>query len=216
MLFKFTFYPILIVNTIIDIYSEVNKEIDNLDFKAIYEPIGFRQDQIELFVASTSMTYGAAIAHCAESRSSLYTVHSQVDIKAIFKQFSVKGIWLDVFVKGSSTTALGFDGFGLVEKTKDGVVINMNNLAVADISITKKVFLKLDEETFSYETAPTTEEKSVICYKPLTFPKGAKDVKEMELFKTKIKKRIERQKEWAENLDDELENIEAFLPVFHW
>jgi hypothetical protein len=151
---------------------EVNKEIDNLDFKAIYEPIGFRQDQIELFVAPTSMTYSAANAHCAESRSSLYTVHPQDDIKAIFKQFSVKGIWLDIFVKGSSTTALGFDGYGLVEKTKDNVVINMNNLAVADISTTKKVFLKLDEETFSYETAPTTEEKSVICYKPLTKAMG--------------------------------------------
>jgi hypothetical protein len=97
---------------------------------------------------------------------------------------------LDIFVKGSSSTALGFDGYGLVEKTRDNVVINMNNLAVADISTTKKVFLKLDEETFLYETAPTTDEKSVICYKPLTFPKGVKDLKEMELFKTKIKRRI--------------------------
>jgi hypothetical protein len=92
MLFKFTFYPILIVNTIVDIYSEVNKEIDNLNFQAIYEPIGFKQDQIELFVAPTSMTYSAAIAHCAESRSSLYTVHPQDEIKSIFKQFSVKNV----------------------------------------------------------------------------------------------------------------------------
>jgi hypothetical protein len=214
MFFKFTFYPILIVNSIIDIYTEVDKEIESLDFKAIYEPIGLRQDQIELFVAPTSMTYSAAIAHCAESRSSLFTVHPQDDIKSIFKRFSAKNIWLDIFVKGSSSTAMGFDGYGLVEKTKDYVVINMNNLAVADISSTKKVFLKLDEENFSYETALTTEEKSVICYKPLTFPKGAKDLKEMELFKTKIKRRIEKQKQWAENLDDELENIKAFLPVF--
>jgi hypothetical protein len=77
----------------------------------------------------------------------------------------------------------------------------MNNLVVADISTTKKVFLKLQEETFSYETAPTTEEKSVICYKPLTFPKGAKDLKEMELFKTKIKRRIEKQKQWAKTMN---------------
>jgi hypothetical protein len=99
MYFKFTFFPILIVNSIIDIYSEVSKEIESLDFKAIYEPIGFRQDKIELFVAPTSMTYYAAIAHCAESRSSLYTVHPQDDIKAIFKQFSVKKCLVGHFCK---------------------------------------------------------------------------------------------------------------------
>jgi hypothetical protein len=148
MLFKFTFYPFLIVNTIVDIYSEVEKEINDLDFKTIYEPIGFRQDQIELFAAPAVMSYSAAIAHCSQSRSSLYTVHPQDDIKAIFKKFAVKNVWLDIFVKGSSTTALGFDGFRLVEKTKDNVVINMSNLAVADISTTKIVFLKLDDETF--------------------------------------------------------------------